>query len=139
MASILYYVSSSAAVYYMGSTMINRSIGKTLEWVMNTHANPNIGEVCTVKSVFAMLDAYKHIKDTHPAFESLSSVRNALIDLQTAIERAQLRCEAHKAGYISRFRTFDATTDNLVIEKLSRELMRRLEVFTQLVKLPDKI
>jgi hypothetical protein len=45
-----------------------------------------------------------------------------------------MRYDAHVAGYISRWRTFDASLDNKSIDGLTIELMKRLELFSTLLK-----
>jgi len=136
MAALLYYVGGSAAAYWVGSHVLVRSANASIDWILNSNAHPEIKELHTVKSICAMLKTYEHLDKDHPAFEALCDVKNGLNELQTAIERAKLRYEAHRSGYLTRFRTFDATRDNVVIEKKSNELMHRIDLFTHLVKLP---
>ena len=71
--------------------------------------------------------------------QAIQQVQDGLRDLQVAIERARLRYDAHKGGYITRFRTFDATEDNMIIERKADELMTRLDLFTSLMKLPSTV
>ncbi len=138
MAAFIYYIGGSAAAYWLGSNVLLRSANASIDWLLNAHASPEIGETHTVKSIHAMLNVYKDLKSTHPAYEAMSEVRDGLRDLQIAIERTKLKYEAHKGGYISRFRTFDATPDNVLIDKKSKELMDRLSLFTNLMKLPPR-
>jgi hypothetical protein len=136
MAALLYYAGGSAAAYWLGSNIILRSANVTIDWVLNANASPTIKETHTVKSILSMLRTYGNMRNDHPAFQSLCDVRAGLKDLQTCIERAKLRSESYKTGYITRFRTFDATADNIIIEECAANLMHRLELFTQLMKLP---
>jgi hypothetical protein len=138
MAAVIYYIGGSAAAYWFGSNVLLRSANASIDWLLNTHASPEIGETHTVNSIHAMLRVYTHLKSTHPAFEAMCEVRDGLRDLQIAIERTRLKYEAHKGGYISRFRTFDATPDNVLIDKKSKDLMERLNLFTNLMKLPPR-
>ena len=85
-----------------------------------------------------MLSLYKHLKPRHPAYKAMGEVRDGVRDLQIAIERTKLKYDAHRGGYLSRFRTFDATADNVVIEKKAKDLMERLDLFTKLMNLPER-
>jgi hypothetical protein len=82
-----------------------------------------------------MLIAYKNLPEKHPAFMAKVSVEEGLKDLADVINRTRLKEEAHKGGYVTRFRTFDASDDNKLIEKKATVLMERLELFTKLMKL----
>lgn len=64
------------------------------------------------------------------------SVKEALIDLKDAIDRARLRLSVHEAGWITRWRTFDARHDNVLIEKKAKQLMMSLDIFTKLIQCP---
>lgn len=136
MASIALYLGGSAAAYWLGSNILYRSANASIDWLLNSNANPNIKETHTVSSIVSMLEIYKKLSEKHPAYGAMLQVKSALVDLKDAIERAKLRYEAHRSGYITRFRTFDASEDNAVIENKASELMTRLELFTRMMKLP---
>jgi DNA anti-recombination protein RmuC len=53
------------------------------------------------------------------------------------VDRARLKLAVHEAGWLTRFRTFDARADNHEIEKKASELMTRLDIFTKLICLPS--
>lgn len=136
MASLFFYVGGSAAAYWLGSNLFFRSVNASIDWVLNKHASSEIKETHTVSSIRSMLEVYKNLPDNHPAYGAMIQVKDGLHDLQTAIERARLKYEAHKGGYITRFRTFDASEDNVIIERKASDLMTRLDLFTSLMKLP---
>jgi hypothetical protein len=136
MASVFFYVGGSAAAYWLGSNLFFRSVNASIDWVLNKHASSEIKETHTVSSIRSMLEVYKNLPDSHPAYGAMIQVKDGLQDLQTAIERARLKYEAHKGGYITRFRTFDASEDNVIIERKASDLMTRLDLFTSLMKLP---
>lgn len=137
MASLLFYVGGSAAAYWVGTNLLYRSANSVIDYMLNSKASSEIEGTHTVNSIHAMLSAYKDLPETHPAYGAMVEVRDGLKDLQTSIDRAKLRYEAHKGGYISRFRTFDASPDNVIIEKKAKQLMQRIELFTNLMKLPS--
>lgn len=137
-AMLIYYLGGSAAAYWVGSNLLYRSANGMIDYILNSKASPEIHGVHTVKSIHAMLESYKDLPKNHPAYVAMMEVRDGLKELQTSIERARLRYEAHKGGYVSRFRTFDATADNVLIEKKANQLMERLELFTNLMKLPSQ-
>lgn len=136
MASLFFYLGGSAAAYWLGSNLLYRSANATIDWFLNKHASSEIKETHTVSSITSMLEVYKELPDTHPAYGAMIQVKDGLNDLQTAIERARLKYEAHRGGYVTRFRTFDASEDNIIIERKAKDLMTRLELFTNLMKLP---
>jgi hypothetical protein len=138
MAGVLYYIGGSAAAYWLGSNVLVRSANASIDWLLNAQASPEISETHTVKSIHAMLSVYKNLKPRHPAYKAMGEVRDGVRDLQIAIERTKLKYDAHRGGYLSRFRTFDATADNVVIEKKAKDLMERLELFTKLMNLPER-
>ena len=138
MAGIIYYIGGSAAAYWLGSNVLVRSANASIDWLLNSKASPDISETHTVKSIHAMLAVYKHLTPRHPAYKAMGEVRDGLRDLQIAIDRTKLKFEAHRGGYISRFRTFDATSDNIVIERKAKDLMERLDLFTKLMTLPER-
>lgn len=136
MASLFFYIGSSAAAYWVGSNLLYRSANATIDWFLNKRASSEIKETHTVSSITSMLEVYKDLQDTHPAYGAMIQVKDGLNDLQTAIERARLKYEAHRGGYVTRFRTFDASEDNIIIERKAKDLMTRLDLFTNLMKLP---
>jgi len=138
MAGVLYYIGGSAAAYWLGSNVLLRSANASIDWLLNSQASPDITATHTVKSIHAMLTVYKNLKPRHPAYKAMGEVRDGVRDLQIAIERTKLKYDAHRGGYLSRFRTFDATTDNVVIEKKAKDLMERLDLFTKLMNLPER-
>ena len=135
MAALVSYAIGSAAAYWVGSKLVFRSANATIEWVLNKQAYPDIKEIHTVQSISAMLTAYKNLPQNHPAFMAKASVEDALTDFADVIQRTKLKEEAHKGGYVTRFRTFDASDDNKLIEKKATVLMERLDLFTKLMKL----
>jgi|TARA_Y100000817_G_C16858654_1_gene544978 hypothetical protein len=135
MSSLIFYLGGSAAAYWVGTNLLYRSANSVIDYILNTKASSEIEGVHTVNSINAMLETYKNLPESHPAHGAMMEVRDGLKDLQTCIERARLRYEAHRGGYVSRFRTFDASVDNVKIEKKTKQLMIRIEIFTQLMKL----
>ena len=77
------------------------------------------------------------MKTEHPAYNAMMVVREGLNKLKSAIDIAEMKKEAHKQGYVSRFRTYDASNDNKTIEALTEDLMRRLELFSNLIQLKE--
>lgn len=135
MSSLIFYLGGSAAAYWVGTNLLYRSANSVIDYILNTKASSDIEGIHTVNSINAMLETYKQLPETHPAHGAMMEVRDGLKDLQTCIERARLRYQAHRGGYLSRFRTFDASVDNVKIEKKTKQLMIRIEIFTQLMKL----
>lgn len=135
MSSLIFYLGGSAAAYWVGTNLLYRSANSVIDYILNTKASSDIEGIHTVNSINAMLETYKQLPESHPAHGAMMEVRDGLKDLQTCIERARLRYEAHRGGYLSRFRTFDASVDNVKIEKKTKQLMIRIEIFTQLMKL----
>ena len=136
MATLIFYLGGSAAAYWIGTNIMYRSANAGIDWLLNSKANPDIKETHTVTSILSMLEIYRDLQSTHPAHGAMLQVKEGLRDLREVIERAKLRYEAHRGGYVTRFRTFDASDDNAIIEKKASELMTRLELFTNLMKLP---
>tara|TARA_B100002051_G_scaffold208731_1_gene199830 strand:+ start:415 stop:912 length:498 start_codon:yes stop_codon:yes gene_type:complete len=133
--SFILYMGGSAAAYWLGSNLIMRTANSALDWVLNKDAIPDIKETHTLNSILSLIKAYDDLPESHPAYGAYREVQNGLRDLQTAIERARLRFEAHKGGYLTRFRTFDASYDNAIIERVAQELIKRLDLFTSLIGL----
>jgi hypothetical protein len=134
MAAFLLYGGGSVAAWFVGRNIVYRGTNAAIDYVLNVNADSHIKETHTVRSIIGMLEAYKTMKEKHPAFESMISVRESLSTLEDAISTAQMRYDAHVAGYISRWRTFDASLDNKRIDGLTIELMKRLELFSTLLK-----
>tara|TARA_B100001027_G_C16225715_1_gene312050 strand:- start:267 stop:695 length:429 start_codon:yes stop_codon:yes gene_type:complete len=135
MTSLLFYVGGSAAAYWLGTNLLYRSANTIIDYVINANVSSEIEGTHTVNSICGMIETYKNLPQTNPAYNALTEVKNGLQDLQTCIERAKLRYEAHKGGYITRFRSFDASNDNEMIEKKVKQLMLRIEMFTTIMKL----
>lgn len=133
----MYYPVAAAGTYFIGRNMLFRGTSYVIDYILNSEANPDIKETHTVETIKAMLQAYKDLKPYHPAFESKRTVREALEDLQDCVDRARLKLAVHEAGWLTRFRTFDARADNHEIEKKASELMTRLDIFTKLIRLPS--
>lgn len=137
MAGFLLYGSGSVAAYFVGKNILSRVGNYTLDYVLNSKANPNIRNVHIVKSITGMLESYRTMRSDHPAYEAMISVRSQLNKLKSYIENVQIKKEAHETGYISRFRTYDATRDNEIIEEMVEELLVRLEVFSKINNFKD--
>ena len=137
MAAFFVYGGGSIAAYYLGKNVLGRATNNALDYIMNTHANDNIKDIHIVKSISGVLRSYRGMESNHPAYEAMLSVREGLNKLQSAIDKAELKKEAHAQGYFSRFRTYDAANDNKKIESLSEDLMKRLELFTNIIKLKE--
>jgi hypothetical protein len=137
MAAFLFYGGSSVAAYFVGRNILGRATNNALDYVLNSNANDTIKDIHMVKSISGMLKTYRGMKSEHPAYEAMIAVREGLNKLRAAIETAQLKKEAHKQGYVSRFRTYDASVDNKKIDTLCEDLMKRLELFTNLVQLKE--
>ncbi len=135
MASLFFYVGGSAAAYWMGTNLLYRSANRAMDYFLNTKASSDIEGIYTVNSIQSMLETYNNLPDSHPAYTCMIEVKKSLVELQTAIERAQLRQQAHNSGYVTQFRTFDATHDNHIIDSKVKQLMKRIELFTQLLQL----
>ena len=137
MAALLYYTGGSVAAYFVGRNILGRATNNALDYVLNSNANDQIKDVHVVKSIRGMLQTYRCMKTEHPAYNAMMVVREGLNKLKSAIDIAEMKKEAHKQGYISRFRTYDASSDNKTIEALTEDLMRRLELFSNLIQLKE--
>ena len=135
MAALMYYPVVMAGTYFIGRNILYKGTSYVIDYVLNTNADPDIKDTHTVETIRGMLDTYKKISKNHPAYESLQSVATALKELQDEVDRARLRLSVHENGWVTRFRTYDARSDNTRIEKKSKELMSRLDIFTKLIKL----
>ncbi len=133
----MYYPVAAAGTYFIGRNMLFRGTSYAIDYILNSEANPDIKETHTVETIKAMLKAYKDLKPYHPAYESKRAVQEALEDLQDCVDRTRLKLAVHEAGWLTRFRTFDARSDNHDIEKKASELMTRLDIFTKLIRLPS--
>jgi hypothetical protein len=138
MAQLLLYGSSSVAAYFVGRNILGRATNNALDYILNSQADDTIKDIHMVRSIDGMLKTYRGMKSDHPAYEAMISVREGLNKLQDAINKAEIQREAHRQGYLSRFRTYDATDDNKKIEILNEDLMKRLELFTNLIQLKEE-
>ena len=137
MAAFLFYGGSSVAAYFVGRNIVGRATNNALDYILNSNASDTIKDIHVVKSIGGMLKTYRGMKSEHPAYEAMIAVREGLNKLNLAIENAELKREAHRQGYLSRFRTYDASSDNRRIEILCEDLMKRLELFTNLIQLKE--
>ena len=137
MAQLLIYGGSSVAAYFVGRNILGRATNNALDYMLNSNADDTIKDIHVVKSISGMLKSYRCMKSDHPAYEAMIAVREGLNKLQAAISNAELKREAHRQGYVSRFRTYDATSDNKKIENLNEDLMKRLELFSNLIQLKE--
>ena len=137
MAQLLIYGGSSVAAYFVGRNILGRATNNVLDYILNSNANDTIKDIHMVKSISGMLKSYRGMKSDHPAYEAMMAVREGLNKLKSAIESAEIKKEAHRQGYISRFRTYDASYDNKKIDILCEDLMKRLELFTNILQLKD--
>lgn len=137
MAAFLFYGGSSVAAYFVGRNILGRATNNALDYVFNSNANDTIKDIHMVKSISGMLKTYRGMKSDHPAYVAMIAVREGLNKLKSAIDQAELKKEAHRQGYVSRFRTYDASYDNKKIDVLCEDLMKRLELFTNLIQLKE--
>lgn len=135
----MYYPMAAAGTYFVGRNIMFRGTSYAIDYLLNSNADPDIKETTTVETISAMLATYKDLPDTHPAYESKRAVQEALKDLQDTVDRTRLKLSVHESGWVSRWRTFDARTDNAKIEKKAKELMSRLDVFSKLIRLEDHV
>lgn len=133
----MYYPVAAAGTYFIGRNILFRGTTYAIDYILNANADPDIKETHTVETISSMLKSYDNLSKHHPAHESKRAVEQALEDLQDAVDRARLRLSVHEAGWVSRWRTFDARPDNLQIESKARELMSRLDIFTKLIRCPE--
>tara|TARA_A100001015_G_scaffold190439_1_gene212161 strand:- start:389 stop:832 length:444 start_codon:yes stop_codon:yes gene_type:complete len=138
MAQLLIYGGSSVAAYFVGRNILGRATNNALDYVLNSNADDSIKDIHMVKSIGGMLKSYRGMKSDHPAYEAMIAVREGLNKLKAAIDNALLKREAHRQGYVSRFRTYDASIDNKKIDSLCEDLMKRLELFTNLIQLKEE-
>ena len=133
--ALLYYPVAVAGTYFIGRNILFKGTSYAIDLILNQNADPDINETHTVETISAMLKTYSHLDPTHPSYQSMVSVTQALVELQDAIDRAKLKLSVHEAGYLTRFRTFDARAENVHIEKKAKQLMSRLDIFTKLIQL----
>lgn len=137
MAWVLAYPVAVAGTYFIGKNILFKSTSYVIDYILNSNADPDIKESHTVETIEAMLYTYKDLTNNHPAYESKRAVEQSLNELRDVVDRVRLKLSVHQSGYFTRFRTFDARTDNIVIEKKATELMSRLDIFTKLIKLRE--
>lgn len=130
MAALFYYGGTAAATYFVGRNVLGRVTNNALDYVFNTNANSEIKHTHVVNSITGMLKSYRTMSTMHPAYEAMMSVREGLQKLEQAIQQAIIRREVFQNGYLTRFRTYDASHDNKKIQMLTDDLMERLEVFS---------
>ena len=80
--NFVFYGGVSAVTYFLTKNVAARSTDALLSYIMNSDADANIKDHHTVKSIQCMLKKYKDMQDTHPAYESMLSVQEALKDLE---------------------------------------------------------
>ncbi len=133
----MYYPVAAAGTYFIGRNILFRGTGYAIDYILNSNASPDIKETHTVETIYSMLKSYEHLSKHHPAYESKRAIQEALKDLQDCVNRARLKLTVHEAGWVTRWRTFDARPDNVHIESKAKELMSRLDIFTKLIQCPE--
>ena len=139
MAWVLAYPVAVAGTYFIGRNILFKGTSYAIDYILNSNADPDIKESHTVETIEAMLDSYKDLSKKHPAYESKRAVEESLKQLRDVVDRVRLKLSVHESGYLTRFRTFDARADNIIIEKKANELMSRLDIFTKLIKLREHV
>jgi hypothetical protein len=139
MAAFLMYGGGSVAAYFVGKNVLTRVGNYTLDYLLNTNARPEIKDAHIVKSIGGMLETYRTMRSDHPGYEAMMTVRSQLNKLKSYIELAEVKKESYSQGYFTRFRTYDASYDNVVIENIVEELMLRLEVFSKLMNFTESV
>ena len=137
MAWVMYYPVAAAGTYFLGRNILLKGTSFAIDYLLNSNADPDIKDVHTVQTIKSMLLTYENLSETHPAYESMQTVKRALNELKDVIDRARLRLSVHESGWVTRWRTFDARSDNNVIEKKAHELMSYLDIFTKLIRCPE--
>ena len=130
--AFLYGPLLATGAYYAGSKLLSTATNATINYVF-ADVDSDIKELHTVQSILNMLKFYEGMKSHHPAYAALLDVKDALNQLNTVIERAKLRLEAHRGGYLTRFTKFNAGPDNILIEQRNSELLRRIKLFKALL------
>lgn len=133
--NLVYYIGGSAATYYLSRNIAYKTTDAFVNYIMNYDADDKINDHHTVQSISCMLKKYDSMEESHPAYESMLSVKQGLQDLSDTIHKIKLKIHVHNNGYLSRFRTYDARKDNKKIQEKIDELMYRLDVFTKLLKM----
>ena len=87
----MYYPVVMAGTYFIGRNILYKGTSYVIDYVLNTNADPDIKDTHTVETIRGMLDTYKNLSKSHPAYESLQSVATALAELQDEVDRARLR------------------------------------------------
>lgn len=137
MAQLVWYVGSTATMYWFGKNLLSRGANMAIDSLLNTNANPEIKELKTLTSIKSMLNSYKNLENTHPAKECYDELNIVILQIEDLMNRAKIRLNVHQSGYVTRWRTFDATPDNVQIENKIKELQEKLDLFTKLIKMPN--
>jgi hypothetical protein len=137
MASFVWYVGSTATAYWLGKNILSRTVNAAIDTIMNLEADPNIKDLKTLDSIESMISSYSNLPRTHPAYKCLQEIDNIIQRIKDLINTAKLKHDIHTKGYLTRWRTYDATSDNIVIEKSIEELHLQLKLFSDLIKLPN--
>lgn len=131
------YGGGSITAYFIGKNVLNRVGNYTLDYIFNANAQSQIKDAHIVKSIGGMLETYRTMRSDHPGYEAMMEVRSQLNRLKSYIELAEVKKECYSQGYLTRFRTYDASYDNTVIEHMVEELMQRLEIFSKLMNFKE--
>ena len=137
MASFVWYIGSTATAYWLGKNILSRTVNVAIDNIMNFEADPNIKDLKTLDSIESMISSYSNLPRTHPAYKCLREIDNIIQRIKDLVNTAKLKQEIHAKGYVTRWRTYDATSDNIVIEKSIEELHQQLKLFSDLIKLPN--
>lgn len=132
MAALLWYGSSSVAMWFVGKNLVSRAASNAVDYILNSNANDIIKDPHAVRSIRSLLEKYK-VEKTSVAYEAMLSVHEALKQLEDVTEQAKMRRKVHQHGYFSRWRTFDASDDNKKIQAGTEIVLARLEVFNKLL------
>ena len=133
--NIVYYLGGSAITWYLTKNVAYKSTDALVSYIMNSDADPNLKNYHMVKSIGCMIHTYEDMTDDHPAYESMLALKDALKDLSDTIDTIKLKIHVHNNSYLSKFRTYDARGDNVLIQQKVDNLMIRLDLFTKLLKL----
>ncbi len=134
MAALIFYGSGSVAAWFIGKNIVSRAANGALDLLLNSNANDIIKDPNAVRSITGLLQRYRDIPCDHVAYEAMLSVRESMKKLTDTTEQAKLRREVHQLGYLSRWRTYNASIDNKKIEVETDVLLTRLEIFTNLLQ-----
>lgn len=137
MAGLLFYGSSSVALWFVGKNIVSRAANNALDLLLNSNAVEILKDPKAVNAVSGLLHQYRNLKSDHIAYEAMINVREAMKRVTDVTEQAKLRKEVHENGYFSRWRTYDASSDNRKILGETEILLARLEIFTNLLKHSD--